>query len=422
MPGHRAGDPGSCGDDCDDTNPAAHPGAVEICDGVDNDCNGIIDDGQTFVPVPEDPVRISGDIAPAAPGGLAWSGTSYAAMYTGVSGGGFQMFSQLLSPTGQSLAPGEFPFVLANGDSSGGPIVWIGDRYATAWDDRRSGDYEIYFAEMQDDGRKIWPGDIRMTFAPGFSINPTLTWTGAEFVLAWEDDRNGSGLFDVFAQRVALDGSPIGDNVQLTQPNGDFGNESPIAAAGLHTVGFTWSFGNALEGFIEFQPWALDLSAPAGPSVSLTSGATQAVYPTIVWNHDRYIVAWFDRTASPAAIYAAALDEAGNVLVAPRPVTAPGAFRSRYPNLRALGDRILVLYADDRDQNDGYELYSRVILPDLSPASPEQRITFAAGDSIYPFGAFGPKGDLGIVFRDDRLNGDHHVWFTRLACVPTTTP
>ena len=31
--------------DCDDDNPAVHPGAGEICDGVDNDCNGLTDDG-----------------------------------------------------------------------------------------------------------------------------------------------------------------------------------------------------------------------------------------------------------------------------------------------------------------------------------------------------------------------------------------
>lgn len=36
-----------CGTDCNDANPAQHPGLVEICDLLDNDCNGLADDGAT---------------------------------------------------------------------------------------------------------------------------------------------------------------------------------------------------------------------------------------------------------------------------------------------------------------------------------------------------------------------------------------
>ncbi len=86
RPGTKAGDPGSCGDDCDDTSPLAYPGGKELCDGVDNDCNGIIDDEAKFLPVNADPILIS-DLAlnKAYASGIAYSGPKqgYLASYTG---------------------------------------------------------------------------------------------------------------------------------------------------------------------------------------------------------------------------------------------------------------------------------------------------------------------------------------------------
>ncbi len=42
-----------CDEDCDDANAAIHPGAVEVCDGVDGDCDGLIDAG------PEETIVVS---------------------------------------------------------------------------------------------------------------------------------------------------------------------------------------------------------------------------------------------------------------------------------------------------------------------------------------------------------------------------
>ena len=419
LPGTKAGDPGSCGDDCNDASDAAYPGNTEACDGVDNDCNGVVDDGAEFIPKDDEPLRISGDIAPAGPGGLAFGSDSYLAIYAGGSEGA-DMYETRLDVSGAKLEPTEQRIALQNADSSGGPIVWVGDRYGVAWQDRRDGDYEIYFTELGATGNKVLV-DTRVTNAFDFSVNPDLAWNGTEFVLAWQDRRNG--VFEIFAQRIALNGTLAGTAVNVSSgfvlP--PFDAEAPSLASGQKSLGVVYASGPSGSQELIFRSLEQTTLAPiAGPLTVSVPGAA-AVSPQIVWNEDRYVITWYHRTASPGAeraIYATAVDEEGKVLTPPVRISEPTAgHRSRYPQLLPLGDRMLFLYADDRDNNQGYELYSRMVGADLIPTSAERRLTTAAFDSIYPIPAFGPKGDVGVLFRDDRLNGTQHVFFTRLGCV-----
>lgn len=45
--------------DCDDNNDAKFPGNIEICDGLDNNCDGVIDEGCSIANLPPDPVTVA---------------------------------------------------------------------------------------------------------------------------------------------------------------------------------------------------------------------------------------------------------------------------------------------------------------------------------------------------------------------------
>jgi hypothetical protein len=67
-----AGQPGPCGGDCDDANPAVSPGAAEVCNNIDDDCDALTDegfdgDGDGFTTCQGDCDDTSSAIFPGAP-------------------------------------------------------------------------------------------------------------------------------------------------------------------------------------------------------------------------------------------------------------------------------------------------------------------------------------------------------------------
>jgi hypothetical protein len=91
---------------------------------------------------------------------------------------------------------------------------------------------------------------------------------------------------------------------------------------------------------------------------------------------------------------------------------------SRYPQLLPLGDRVLLVWADDR-VGAQYSLFARTLDANLNPRTPEAQLTQLSpgmrNAAVYPLLARGPEGDVGVLYRDQR-DGRIQTWFTRLRC------
>ncbi len=414
LPGYAAGAPGACGDDCDDTSAAAFPGNKEICDGVDNDCNGIVDDGAHYVPDPShDAVRVSEGDGTAGRGGLAYASSSYFSTFFDTVATKDRVFEKPLARDGKALGGQQLlPKVVA--DAFAGRVVWTGDGFGVTWEDRRTASWEVYFSRLDANGQKL-AADVAVSEDDAqWSLNDTLAWTGTEFVMAFQDQRDPSVEWSIFAQRLDADGKPLGVNVQLVSAEA----ESPAIAVGRSGLGLTWTHVVGTSKEIWFQTFDRAL-APMSQPTRVTAPGASGVYSTLVWSQDRYVLAWDDRDGARKAIYAATYDEAAQPIVAAKIVTDSPRF-SRTPALLPLGDRVQLVFADDKDQNVGYELYAKQLSRELVPLEAEQRFTFAKGDSVDPVAAFGPSGDIGVLF-DDYRDGYSHVYFARLGCA-TSAP
>lgn len=407
RPGFAPGAPGACGDDCNDASALAYPGGVEKCDGVDNDCNGIVDDGAVYVPPPDKVVLLSTGDKQAVGGGIAFGANVFGVVYGAEHDDGWQTtftaFDELINVAVPPLAETH-----VNTDSLAGPVVWNGAVFASAWEDRRDGDYEIYFNRFDQRGNKLGP-DLRVTNAPGFSLRPDLLWDGAEFVTVWHDNRDDPDRGRIYGQRISADGSLIGDNVALT-PLGTDADDVSIAQS---ESGFAIVFnerGDTVRQLV-FRTLSPDLSKVGDRVVVGESGAASSA---LAWSLDRYVVVWDTRDVYPGpSILGATLAADGAVLLGERPVTAAAPF-ARSESIVPLGDRLLFAWAEDRDGS--YDLYTKMLGTDLTDRSAPQKATNASSDSLFPGLALGGTAGAAMVFEDNR-SGAFEVYAMRLACV-----
>ena len=396
----------------------------EVCNGADDDLNGNIDDAFTWVKDESFlPVRVSTENSEtASPSGIASDGLSYAAFYEGGDHASSRVFATPLARDGKSQRA-ESPLTQIVAHSHGGTvharaIARSTDRYGLVWIDLRDGTRgEIYFALLGPDANKLAPGDVRISRQGGSAFNPSVDWSGNRFVVVWDDTARNpipspqptTGQRHLFAQAVDNDAVPIGSPVDVTQdltgtPDHPFVATTEERAAVV--------FRSSDDGQIRLALLGDNLALVR--SVALSPAGARGDYPRAARLGQGWVVAWHGEPPSARTIWAARVSAEGVLLGEARPVVdTPG--HARYPYLLGLGDRVLLVYSDDRDGLRGYELYFTLLDAELAQLSPPVRLTEGAGDTIFPTATFGPEGDIGILFRDEPLDWGR-VMFTRLVC------
>lgn len=400
-----------CGQDCDDAAANVRPGAVELCDGVDNDCNGVVDDNTQLVESGIAPRRVSPPNADRAwAAGLAFDGEAFGATITSTLKTRTQGQFQQLSLRGELLgAPKRIARV--NAGAFGGPLVWTGERYLTAYHDaRQDGNYEIYFNPLNRQGDRL-SDDLRVTTADDYSLRPSVLWTGADALLIWDDRRfEGSGDASViFGQRVSFDGKLIGANLRLT-PAG-VRAESASAALSADGVGIAFSALDAAnQAKLKFMTTSRALTPASAPADIPFDDPNE---PVVTALDDVYIVTFHQESnVVGSAIYGVVLSKDGRVIRAPQSMTA-GAAHARTNATYSYGDRFLMVWADDRDGS--YQLSAQTFDKKLSPISTRIRVTTSMTNAFGPVLAAAADGGVGVLFTDDG-NGLQQAFFTRLDC------
>ena len=358
--------------DCNDADAVVFPGAPESCNGVDSDCDGLVDDDPlcgTDCASPDtlaDPAAASSGAATDFDATIAWTGQQYGVTWSDWrSGYTREIYFARLDASGNKIGADAqisfssdeagYPSIVWTGSEygvvwedyrlSGGGIyfagidsdgnrvgddvlvsgtyssfyfyiepslVWTGHRYGVAWSDETSGNFDVYFALLDAQGNKIGD-DLPVRDSTGRAYLGDLVWNGQEFAVVWSDYRGGSypDEIEVYFARIAADGTLLGSEVRVTEAGGR--SQDPSLAWTGSEWGVTWT-DNRDGGVYEVYFTRLDATgAKIGGDIRLTNTSASSQLARIEWSGARYGVAWHESGEQQFVL----LDSSGTRLHAP---------------------------------------------------------------------------------------------------------
>lgn len=240
-------------------------------------------------------------------------------------------------------------------------VAFDGANYLVVWQDYRdSTDYDIRGARMSMSGVAFDPGGIAISEAAGRQISPTIAFDGTNYMVLWQDYRNGTD-YDIYAARVSMLGTvldPAGFAVSIA-PNDQ---ASPALAFDGSNYMCVWQDNRlSSDGSPQHDIFGARLSVsgtvldPSGFCISSAASVQSA--PAIAFGDTGYFVTWQDYRDGTNDIYGARVSLSGTVPDSEGLVISSAQYDQWSPTVSFGGENYMIVWEDWRSHTGFAEAY-----------------------------------------------------------------
>jgi hypothetical protein len=338
---------------------------------------------------------------------VSFDGTNYIVVWQDYRSG-VDIYGARVSQAAVVLDPAGIPISTASGSQNAPTVAFNGVNYLVAWQDSRNGGIlDIYGARVNTSGIVLDASGVAISSAADDQVKPSVASDGINFLITWTDGRNFRN--DIYGARVDNSGNVLEPNgIAIT--TAEEHQENPAAVFGGLNYLVVWddkrlSFFNDIFG-ARIQPSGIVLDTNA---FLLSLGTNYQNYPSAAYDGSNYLVVWEDFRNNSLDIYGARVTPSGVVLDSqPIPIGLEINDQS-HPAVIFDGTNFFVVWQDER--NDPYytDIYGTLLSPDGTVLNPNGIvISNAADNQVTPKLAFDGVNYLAVWadYRNDAFNPD----------------
>jgi hypothetical protein len=323
-----------------------------------------------------------------------------------------QIYARGLDPDGNAL----FSQLVVNSVAAGQqrhPDVAIDDsgKFVVVWEDDQddNGSYQIMARGFNANGSERWNDLTVNTVSGGQQTKPAVACDASgNFVVAWEDDQDGNGFYQILARGFTAAGAQR--IATFTVNSVSAGQQFNPALATDSDGDFVAAWEDDQDDDGNFQIYHRGFTATGGNRFAQkavnTNTAGQHTKPSIgMANDGNHVVAWEDDQDGNGfyQIYARGFTMTGTQRFGVLTVNSVAAGQQYAPRVGMRSDgAFAVVWQDDQDENGSYQILGR----DFTAAGAQNRADFtvnsdSSGQQRLPVTAMDDQGRFVVAWEDD---------------------
>jgi hypothetical protein len=307
------------------------------------------------------------------------------------------IYGARVTPAGVVLDPSGIAIATAANYKGDAVVAFDGASFLVVWEDYRNGnDFDVYGARVTSGGTVLDPSGFIVSQEPYDQWAPALGFDGANFLVVWEDGRSG-GYADIYGARVTPAGTvldPAGFVVSQTADDQEY------PALGFDGANFlvAWEDYRNGNGYDIYGARVTPAGTVLDPSgIAISQAADYQENPALDFDGASFLVVWDDsRNGNDYDIYGARVTPAGMVLD-PSGLVVSQAAEQGAPAVAFDGANFLVAWEDFRNGND-YDIYGARVTP-AGSVSDSGPIIGQGRDQMAPALARGSGSQLLLVYQ-----------------------